>query len=255
MTSVNTLPGTGGTITNTAAAPVTLFVRCGASSTFGGTISDNASGPLSLDLAGSGTMTLTGPSTYIGSTTIRGGSLTLTNLGQLTGTSAVNVNYATLTLDNTGLAAVASRISTATPLNMNGGQLTINARMGNDSVSLGGLNLVQDASIFAPVLFNGNQQTGGLNATFTSLSQSNGAAVNFAPNTGTLGAAGDNAHVFFTAAPALTNSLIGGWATVGGTDFASYNAAQGVGAIGSGGSFPGYSGDAITAGVPADNVN
>jgi autotransporter-associated beta strand protein len=253
LSSINTLPGTGGTITNLAHAPATLFV-VSPGSTFGGTLSDNPSGPLSLDLSGVSPLTLTSPSSYTGSTTIRGGSLTLTNSGALTGSSAVNVNYADLTLDNTGLTALASRLGGA-PLNMSGGSLAINGRMGNDTLSISALNVVQGGQSVTLNLFNGNQQTGAVTLNIGALTQANAAAINFtAPNVGTLGALGDTGHIFITSAPALINNIIGGWATVNGADFASYSGTQGVGAMGTAG-FPGYSGDALTAGVPTDNVN
>jgi parallel beta-helix repeat protein len=75
-----------------------------------------------------------------------------------------------------------------------------------------------------------------------------------------------NPQIVITAAPAVTNSLIGGWAVVNGADFAGYRStvdpvtgAFGVGAIGtslnSTTPFGAYSANAITAGVAADNIN
>ena len=53
---------------------------------------------------------------------------------------------------------------------------------------------------------------------------------------------------------ATTNGILGGWAIVNGSDFASYTAAQGVGRHGGPG-FAGYTGNAGTAGARTDNVN
>jgi len=50
-------------------------------------------------------------------------------------------------------------------------------------------------------------------------------------NTPTLGTAGNSGRLKITAAPALTNNIMGPWAIVGGTEFASYNPSFGVGAL------------------------
>ena len=150
----------------------------------------------------------------------------------LTNTAAVNVNYAVLTVDNTGLLPIAGRLG-STPINLNQGTVTLLARMGNDSMTFGPLNVAQGAGTIATTLYN-NNQTGGLSATFVSLSQTPGATINFAAptNGGTLGAGGETAAVYFSSAPALTNGIIGGWAVVNGADFASYSAVGGVTAPG-----------------------
>lgn len=140
---------------------------------------------LSFYKQGNNTLTLTGTSSYTGATYVEGGTLTLRDGGMLTGTPAVNVNYAILTLDNTGLLPIANGLGTAA-INLNQGSLTLNARPGNDTFNLGASssNAVQGAETITPTLYNGNQQTGSLVATFASLNQTTGATINFAPNSG-----------------------------------------------------------------------
>lgn len=67
----------GGYITNTATVEKTLTTTSTANSTYGGIIQNN----VALTKAGSGTLTLTSESTYIGKTTITGGTLALSNNG------------------------------------------------------------------------------------------------------------------------------------------------------------------------------
>ena len=259
ITNTNPLPYAGGTaanplvaITNSSVAtPANLIDQPSASYTFGGLLS----GALSYYTGGNYTATLTSSNSYTGATFVQGGTMTLRDQGALANTSTVNVNYATLTWDNTGLAANANRLGNA-PLNMNGATLTFLARMGNDSMNVNSLNLLQGNQTVNCTLYNANQQTGSLAVTVGALNQANGATINFAsPNTGTLGQPGDNAQIFITNNPTLTNGIIGGWAVVGGADFASYNAAQGVGAVGTTGMSGTYSADLLTAGVPTDNIS
>jgi len=77
---------------------------------------------------------------------------------------------------------------------------------------------------------------------------------------------GANPQIVFTAAPATTNGIIGGWAVINGADFANYRStvdpitgAYGVGNLGFSYNgqtpFGGYSANAITAGVAADNIS
>ena len=79
--------------------------------------------------------------------------------------------------------------------------------------------------------------------------------MNFTVNTGTLGQWGGNGHVYINGSgTATTDGMLGGNIIANGADFASYLATQGVGALGTT-NFPAYSGDLITAGLPADNIN
>ena len=66
-----------------------------------------------------------------------------------------------------------------------------------------------------------------------------GGVVNFTNSGGTLGLIGNNPQIQISSAPSLVNNIIGGWAIVNGTDFASYLPTLGVGALGTAG-FAGY---------------
>ena len=258
LSSVNVLPGTGGTITNSSTAAVAFIVNPAANGTFAGTIgapSGSGAGALAFYKQGANTLLLTGTSNYTGPTNVEGGTLALRDGGMLTGGGPINLNYATLLVDNTGLAPVAARTGSS-PINLNGGQITVNGRMGNDYVTFGALSVAQGASTINANLFNGNQQTGLVSTTFASLAASGSATVNFAaPNVGTLGNGGDTAYVYFTQAPTLTSNIIGGWAVVNGAAFAAYSPTLGVGALGSAG-FTAYSNtNNLAGGVATDNVN
>ncbi|AMB44900.1 autotransporter-associated beta strand repeat-containing protein [Methylobacterium sp. AMS5] len=72
---IGTLTGEGGVIQN-AGAPAAVLTL-GAGSTAGTVLQDGAGGALALAKVGSGTLTLTGASTYGGGTTVTGGTLAL----------------------------------------------------------------------------------------------------------------------------------------------------------------------------------
>lgn len=93
----NPLTGTGGTITGGTAA---TFVS---SNLYNATFSGNIAGGMNFRKTGVNTLTLTGPSSYTGATTVNNGTLVLQDGGRLTGTSGVTVNYAAVNLDNRGL--------------------------------------------------------------------------------------------------------------------------------------------------------
>src|SRR5262249_53464330 len=95
--------------------------------------------------------------------------------------------------------------------------------------------------------------------------------VNFTAGSGTLGLGGNfatgNSTILITGGQNLVNGIIGGWAVVGGTDFASYRStldantgAIGIGAVGLNPitTFPtpfgAYSAAALTAGTASDNI-
>ncbi len=93
-----------------------------------------------------------------------------------------------------------------------------------------------------------------LTLTGSGITRAAGSTVNFTNTGGTLGQIGSNPNIFFTLAPTLNNSLLGGAYTVNATDFASYNATYGVGALSATG-FAGYSPLLINNAVATDNVS
>ncbi len=251
LSSVNPLPGMGGTITNSSGLPATLVVDAGGNAVFGGAVA-NGLGGLSLYKQGNNTLTLTSPNTNTGTTYVEGGTLQLRDSGTLS-SGSVNVNFATLLLDNTNLGALANRANAA--IAINGGVLQFNATEGVDQQNVGAVTLGAGAAQIAVNLYNGNAQTGVGNLSVASLTPSASGSLNITTNAGTLGQWGGNGHVFINGSgTATTDGMLGGNIVINGTDFASYLATQGVGALGTT-NFPGYSGNALTAGVPTDNIN
>ena len=136
LSSVNPLPGMGGTITNSSATAAALIVDAGGNSVFGGAIA-NGNGSISLYKQGNNTLTLASPNSNTGTTYVEGGTLQVRDSGTLSG--PVNVNFATLLLDNTNLGAVANRANA--PIALNGGVLQFNASEGLDTQSVGAVTV------------------------------------------------------------------------------------------------------------------
>ncbi|MEI6676706.1 MAG: autotransporter-associated beta strand repeat-containing protein, partial [Verrucomicrobiota bacterium] len=67
--------GSGGSLTNGGTDDVTLTISGNSSTSFGGVISNGATNRTALIKAGAGTLTLTGISTYTGTTNVSGGTL------------------------------------------------------------------------------------------------------------------------------------------------------------------------------------
>src|SRR5205807_2069852 len=117
--------GGGGTVTNSAATPVTFTASLNSPQTFSGTIAGN----LSFTKTGNNVLTLTNANTYTGSTNVRASTLTLMDAGTLSNTSAVNVFYAGFTIDQSGLNPAGNpnptRLPAATPVNLAGATVTL----------------------------------------------------------------------------------------------------------------------------------
>ncbi|MEA3207689.1 MAG: hypothetical protein QOE70_746 [Chthoniobacter sp.] len=217
---------TGGTITSTGAA--NLFSSSTTSTTYAGDIG----GALSFYKANTSTLTITAPLTYTGTTNIQGGGLTLKDSATL-GSSAVNLNAATLALDNSGLAVVGNRAGSA-GITSRSGSLTYTGRAGGvqDPVSVTALTLDSGSTIL------GNTATNPVALTVGTFSRNaaNGATLMLFPftNLGRLGSANTNIQ-FTSGAPAVVNNILGGWATVNGSEWLTYSAtANTAGGIGLG---------------------
>ena len=165
-------------------------------------------------------------------------------------TSALNINSAFLYLDNqNSLKDNADRIADTAVVNLRGGFLELRGRdQSATAETLGTVNLVAGGSQFVSVV--SGQPGDTVTLSLTDLNRSRGSIVNFRTgltNRVMIGAIDGVA----TSAPAtLTNGILGGWAVVddsvtGAHDFASYSAANGVGAMGAAG-YPSYS-NATTA--------
>ncbi len=153
-------PGSGGSVTNTVATPVTLTINpASGTTTFSGVISDGGtSSAVSLVKSGAGTQVLAGANTYSGSTTISGGTLQIGN-GGATGSlpsSSTIVDNANLIFDTTSNQTQGSNFSVA-PITGTGSLtqagsgsiLTLNAvntYSGTTTVSAGTLRLAASSS-------------------------------------------------------------------------------------------------------------
>ncbi|UPG96623.1 autotransporter-associated beta strand repeat-containing protein [Luteibacter aegosomatissinici] len=161
---------------------------------------------------GSGTLTLkssTGTSAYSGVITGTGGvtklgASTATLSGANTYTGATTIGGGTLALDFTVAGAPASNIiNAASALNLNGGTLSLKGRAGANAQAFSALNINAGSNRISATAGSGgtlNVALGGINRT--------GGLIDFAYNTGaTLG----TTHA---------DGVLGGWATVNGTDYA-----------------------------------
>lgn len=110
--AVASIDGTGGTITNGAAATTaTLYVGGGpagsSTGSFAGTITDG-SGTLKLTKEGTGTQTLIGTLSYTGNTTVNGGTLSLASASLNDASTVVIATGATLNLTHASTDTVAA---------------------------------------------------------------------------------------------------------------------------------------------------
>jgi autotransporter-associated beta strand protein len=270
LTSVNPLPGMGGTLTNTGAA-ATVSLNPAAASVFGGSIT----GAIALTRSGAQTTTLTNANTYTGATIVRGGTLQLRDSGTISSTAGLTLNYGTLNWDNFGLNAAGTpnptRIAATNPVTLQGGTFTINGAGSTDTVLTlnsvtvtGGNNvinvlpyinegstvkltignLVRNVNNRSGVVFNGfttNNSTGASTLGGQGLTQNGNIILNQINGTN------------FTASN-LVNNLIGGWAVADGSTFATYVNGFGVSVMGQttqGIVAPGFTGTDVSAALVA----
>ena len=237
----NPLTGTGGTITGGTAA---TFVS---SNLYNATFSGNIAGGMNFRKTGVNTLTLTGPSSYTGATTVNNGTLVLQDGGRLTGTSGVTVNYAAVNLDNRGLDNRSDRLP-GNLVTLSGGTLNFYGAQG--AVSTETLTNVAIPGGAAAITANATATSlGNADLTITNLVRNaGGGTVNFGgtglgayysdPYSTQLGAGTlrNGAHILINdidgSAPTLTNNILAGWATINGTDFATYNSATGIAVLG-----------------------
>ena len=208
----------GGITASTAGTKTLALTGSYAGANTVGSVIGNGSGTIAVAKTGNGSWTLTGANTYSGATTVSAGTLTLSGADGSIGNSAVTVDGGTLTISNTGAANNGNRLSDSSAFTMNGGTFNYNvdAAANDFSESAGTLTLVGGANTVA-IQQAAVAQTSTL--TFAGLSRTAG-AINF---TGAgLGAAVDpRSKITFTSAPTLADGIIGPWATINGTDYAT----------------------------------
>ncbi len=222
--TVNTLGGTKVATINSVVAGNDGLAKAGGgglvlatSNTFSGALSVNA-----------GSLTLQGNNPYGGATTINSGTLTLSGSGVFSATSGVTINVGgQLLLDNSAQNNTNRLVDTAT-VTMNGGALQVkcNTTVGASfSETIGKLELSSGNSVI-----NSGKASGGTSVlTFNAFSRSAGTTVNFSGTS--LGTANNKVMFNDTSGFMTGGGIMGGWA-IAGNDFATYDATNGVAALG-----------------------
>jgi autotransporter-associated beta strand protein len=231
------------TFQTTVANTTPSITVSGGTSTIGVILAGNQG----LAKLGAGTSVLTGSNTLSGSVALNGGILSLSGSGgALPSVTGYTIQSgATLKLDNTTAGNSPDRISNSGTLIMKGGTFIFSndaaastgysETVGPLQISLGGNTITTSTAA----------TTGSSSVTFSSISRSPGTVLNFA--TAAVLSTSRNG-IFFSTPPTLdSGNLIGGWALVGGTDFATYGA-NGVAATT-------YTADTEPNWVAGDNVS
>ena len=162
-------------------------------------------------------LTVNSPNTFGGTVTLTGGATTLIDLGTFQNASAVNVTRAALIWNDTGTQAVANRLSATAPITLTGGGFQFQGRDATgstpvDAISLGTLNLGVGAS---DIVVNNGQGAALRSPSPASAPAPPARTLNFGAGGNS---PGDGTRMLFTAAPTLTNGIIGGWFTTTGLD-------------------------------------
>ena len=231
--------GAGGTITGDVQTSSTLVTNQDNNArNWAGTLT----GALSFARGGQNTLTMYSNNDYTGTTLLSGGTTTLKDGGRLSGTSAIEIVYSTLNIDNTGTLDLTDRVNNAAAINLRGGTLAFLGRAQTASTeTVGSVSLLKGNSFI-----NSTAGGTGINSadfTLTSLNRAvGGGTVNFTAATG--GQIGSSARILIptingvstaTAGGGLTNGIIGGWAIINTSDFATYIPGLGVAAMGANG--------------------
>ncbi|MEI9894790.1 MAG: autotransporter-associated beta strand repeat-containing protein [Chthoniobacter sp.] len=226
----------GGTVTGDALTNSTLIANYDNTTR---NFSGKLTGALSFERAGQNTISFYSNSDYTGITQISGGVTILRDNAQLSKTSAINLNYATLMADNNvGLYDSPDRINNNAAINLQGGSLTLVGRA--QTASSEKLGVVTALQGYSTILATSGGGTGpnSMDVTLQQIIQGNiDAVLNFNGTGGSaqLGSIGNNPRIEITDVSNLSNlsttHIIGGWAVVGGSEFAAYNSTYGVGAL------------------------
>ena len=190
----------GAAVTNIGnTTPYTLTVNGSGDTSFSGIISNGGTtGTTALTMAGTGTLTLSAANTYTATTTINSGTL--------------NLNF------SAAGAPTSNIISSSSALAMSGGTLNITgkANVTNVGQNFAGLTLYGGAN---EITVANNATNSKVILNLTSLTRNVGGTVNF--NLPIAGGQGQNGGNGITETNVSnTNGILGGWATVGGTDWA-----------------------------------
>ncbi len=227
--------------TGTAAGTLTLGGGNGSGS-YSGSFANGGSFAFNLAKSGSGTQAFTGTNTstgtvavsagtlnlqsnfaHTGTTTASGGTLLLDTNGAITASSGITISGGTLRLSNTDANNLGDRVRNAANITFSSGTLDFNnTGTSTYTESLGTVSLTALATII-----NATAGSGTSTLTLAALTRTAGnGIVNF---TGA-GLGTTSNRVVLTAAPTLNDpiiGIIGGWATVNNTDWATYDSLVG----------------------------
>lgn len=205
----------------------TLTVGNTAADTFSGIIQNGGTAALNFAKSNAGTLTLTGVSTYTGSTAVRNGTLELTGTASIAASTSLLLNSGgTLKLANTAAANGSNRVNDTAPLTLAGGTLALtdDGTAASYSETVGAASAVAGASTLSTV----STGTGSTTLSLASLTRQAGATVNFAGTA--LGVSAQNRILIGGGFGVSDHGLIGGWATAG-NEFAKYDPTNGVTAL------------------------
>jgi autotransporter-associated beta strand protein len=251
--------GAPGIVTSSAGTGHLLINNDNTGRNFAGSIQ----GAVKLTRSGQNNLSFYSDSTYTGATVLNGGNLLLRDGAAFSATSAITVSYgAGLYLENAASVNNSNdRVNDAAPITLRGGLVELRGRAQTATTeTMGAIALAESASFINSVV--GGTGVNSADLSFGALTRSANATVNF--TAATAGQAGSSARVRFasiggtstaTVGGGLTNGIIGGWATIGTSDFATYVPGLGVLALGGTGA-PAYAAaTTITASaLPTDNI-
>ena len=231
--------------------------------------SGSIQGDVKFTRSGQNTTNFYVPQTYTGSTVINGGNVLLRDEARLVSTPSIEINYGGLYFDNAnGTIGLPDRVNDAAAITLRGGILELRGRQ--QAASREALGVVTLAASNSFINVTGSGVAGS--STQLDIARLDravgGGTVNF---TGANGLIGTSTRVVIAnlngtdlsdpAAPnaGLTGGILGGWAIVGTSDFATSIPGLGVAALGADG-FPTYSNltsatNTIALAAPTDNVN
>ncbi|MFA6565004.1 MAG: autotransporter-associated beta strand repeat-containing protein, partial [Verrucomicrobiia bacterium] len=192
-------------------------------STFGGVITDGANGrQLALTVYGSNLLTLTNFNSYSGNTILNTGvTLVLSGVnGGIGGTTNIVVNGAMVVVNNTAAANNANRLGYGTPLWLDNARFSFTNDGGSAvyTANIGTLNLMGGVNTFISRQSSG---TGTNLLVFSSVSRSMGAVADFVSTN--IGVNSQNMVRFTTVPTRPGNGTIFPWATINGTNWATYD--------------------------------
>ncbi|WP_428937899.1 beta strand repeat-containing protein [Fontivita pretiosa] len=202
-------------------------------------IANREAGTTSISKIGTAATTLTNNNTYTGGTTVNGGTLVLGGAsGAIAASGSLTLNAGTLKLDNAA-ASNGDRLSNGT-ITLNGGNLEFVGNLSASTSELAG-PLVAGASA-STVRTVAAGSGGNATITFASLARTNGVVdFDLAPGV----------NVAFSTAPTLVNGIIGPWATVNGTNWATVSG----GTVAAYAHTPGETNSDPSVWAATDNVN